>query len=186
MIFLSILTGCNNLFSPENISGTWIEADYNFSSNNSNDLCSTDDIIPNDSAFEYQFSTPSESNETDTGFRNSNDIDILASIELGRSNLWDICEYDDGYPQFDCHLPLLTLHFDSWKEGLGPFYTQSTGDSPLCEFKIDYGWTEGMFVNEDSLILSGPLHFSCIDSISNQYDEDNYCEFNYSSRLVKQ
>lgn len=174
--FVTLFAGvaCSTPFEPSVSEGVWLESDYQVSFNQA---CPVDSIFQDTLKLQYEFGDSSR--YEDTGGFYSTSID---AIQTYRENLWGICSSRDANAMFECDVPIVLTHYDAWKE---TFPVEVTSAETGCIVSAEYGYSEGVFIDETTIRLVNYLEVACYTD-TESYNSLRTCSGTISSLLTKQ
>lgn len=165
---------CSTPFESSVSQGVWVESDYQVSFNQA---CPVDSIFQDTLQLQYGFGD--SSSYEDTGGFYSTSID---AIQTYPQNLWDICSSRDANAMFECDVPVILTHYDAWKE---TFPVEVTSVETGCIVSAEYGFSEGLFVDESTIRMVNFLEVACYTD-TETYNSLRTCSGTISSLWTKQ
>ena len=165
-LFLAPLVACGDISpdDPSLVAGDYFPVEFVFQQ----DSCDLEDSIRALTDAKYTFKKGVNQEDQDSGSWN---LGLLEAAEAGATDLWNLCE---SFPDIHCSWPATIAHLSRWQaaaeEGAGCSLDDNIG-----------GNGEGLFLNEEELILEEDIHIRC-DSESGS---DDFCSTDFSIRLKR-
>jgi len=83
---------------------------------------------------------------------------------------------------FECDVPVILTHYDAWKE---TFPVEVTSVETGCIVSAEYGFSEGLFVDESTIRMVNFLEVACYTD-TETYNSLRTCSGTISSLWTKQ
>ena len=155
MLIFVMFTACTTKFTPSVSKGVWLESDYTADFNSA---CPANGIFQNSLNLTYQFGDTS--GYIDSGYWYDSSTTDLSAIQTYNQSLWDVCRSDNENAEFYCSVPVVLTQYDSWKEN---FPVEQISQEQNCEVQYQYGYTEGVFIDDKTVRVVNYLELICTD-----------------------
>tara|TARA_B110000037_G_C16879027_1_gene407166 strand:- start:63 stop:566 length:504 start_codon:yes stop_codon:yes gene_type:complete len=155
---LLLFFACQNIYSPDKISGPWTVSDFQFEE----DTLGLETAIQGLSSFQYTFGTDDYS--YDTGLEwTSYDDGFDSYSEEDANDLWTFCYTNAPYPTFSCDVAPIVLYQDQWL----PSIEERLGISEECTQQSSF---RAMIASENEIWARGTITIDCNMSYNYSYD----------------
>lgn len=177
MFIFVMLMACTTKFTPSVSNGVWLESNYTADFNSA---CPANGIFQNSLNLTYEFGNTN--NYLDTGYWYDTGAMDISAIQTYNQSLWGVCGSGSENAQFSCSVPIILTQYDNWKEN---FPVEQISQEQNCEVQFQYGYTEGVFIDDKTIRVVNYLEVICTDDPESGLSVRT-CSGTISSLLTKQ
>ena len=154
VLFLITLLGCTSKYSPSVSDGVWLESEY---TSDFNSACPAAGIFQNSLNLTYEFGNTA--GYSDTGYWYDSSTTSMDAVQTYNKSLWDVCGSSYENAKFECSIPAILTQYDQWKEN---FPVEQISQEQNCVVQLNYGYSEGVFIDEQTVRMVNYLELVCI------------------------